>query len=54
MHKILYLSIKYKETDEHFIEHAKNAMNKIFEEYDVPAITKYFEEHYTKIYDKSL
>lgn len=54
MQQVLYLSIEYKETEEHFIERAKNAMNKIFEEYNVPAIKKYFEKHYAKIYGKSL
>ena len=53
MQQVLYLSIEYKETEEHFIERAKSAMNKIFEKYDVPAIKKYFEEHYDKIYGKS-
>jgi hypothetical protein len=54
MQQVLYLSIEYKETEDHFIERAKNAMNKIFEEYNVSAIKKYFEEHYAKIYGKSL
>lgn len=54
MQQILYLSIEYKEMEEYFTECIKNAMNKIFEEYDVPAIKKYFEEHYAKIYGKSL
>jgi hypothetical protein len=54
MQQVLYLSIEYKEMEEHFIERAKNAMNKIFEEYNVSAIKKYFEEHYAKIYGKSL
>ena len=54
MQQVFYLSIEYKETEEHFIERAKNAMNKIFEEYDVPVIKKYFDEHYAKIYGKSL
>jgi hypothetical protein len=40
MQQVLYLSIEYKEMEEHFIERAKNAMNKIFEEYDVPVIKK--------------
>ena len=39
---------------DYFIERAKNAMNKIFEEYDVPAIKEYFEKYYAKIYGKSL
>jgi hypothetical protein len=42
MQQVLYLSIDYKEMEEHFIERAKNAINKIFEEYDIPAIKKYF------------
>ena len=54
MQQVLYLSIEYKETEEHFIERAKNAMNNIFEEYDVPTMKKYFEKHYVKIYGKSL
>ena len=54
MQQYLYLSIEYKETEEHFIERVKNAMNKIFEEYDLSAIKKYFEEHYANIYGKSL
>ena len=29
-------------------------MNKIFEEYDVHAIKKYFQKYYTKIYGKPL
>ena len=29
-------------------------MNKIFEEYDVPAIKKYFEKHFAKMYYKLL
>jgi hemerythrin len=36
----LLYSIEYKKTKEHFIERAKNVMNKIFENYDVPAIKK--------------
>ena len=54
MQQVLYLSIRYNETEEHFIERAKNAMNKIFEKYNVSAIKKYFEEHYAKIYGKSI
>ena len=54
MQQILYLNIEYEETEEHFIERAKNVMNKIFEECNVPAIKKYFEKHYAKIYGKSL
>ena len=40
--------------EEHFIKRVKNAMNMIFEEYDVHAMKKYFEKHYAKIYGKSL
>ena len=29
-------------------------MNNIFEAYDVPAIKKYFEKHYAKMYGKAL
>ena len=50
MQQVVYLKIEYKETKENFIERAKNAMNEIFEENNVPAIKKYFEEHYAKIY----
>jgi hypothetical protein len=44
MQEVLYVSIEYEETEEHFIEHAKNVMNKIFEEYDVSAIKNYVEK----------
>jgi hypothetical protein len=44
MQEILYVSIEYEETEEHFIERAKNVMNKIFEEYDVSAIKNYVEK----------
>lgn len=54
MQQVLYLSIEYEETEEHFIERARSAMNKIFEEYDVPAIKNYFEKHYGKIYGEFL
>ena len=54
MQQVFYLSVDYKKTEEHFIERAKNAMNKIFEEYNVHAIKEYFKEHYAKIYGKSL
>lgn len=54
MQQVLYLSIEDNVTEKHFIERAKNAMSKIFEEYDVPNIKTYFEEQYAKMYDKSL
>ena len=53
MQQINYLSIEYKKSEKHFIERAKNAMNKIVEKYDVSAIKNYFEKYYDKIYGKS-
>ena len=44
MQQVLYPSIEYKKMEEHFIERAKNAMNKIFKEYDVFVIKKYFKK----------
>ena len=50
----IYLSIEYKEMEEHFIECANNVISKIFEEYDVRAMKKYFEKHYAKLHSKLL
>ena len=49
MQQNIYFSIKHKEMEEHFIECANNVISKIFEEYDVPAMKKYFGEYYAKI-----
>ena len=34
--QVLYLSIEYKESEEHFIERAKNAMNKFLKSMTYP------------------
>lgn len=52
MQQVLYLNIEFGEREVDFIERTKNAMEKIFTEYNVPAIKKYFEKHYAKIYGK--
>ena len=52
MQQVLYMNIQYGESEISFIERAKQAIEKIFEEYDIPAIKKYFEKHYAKIYGK--
>lgn len=54
MQQNIYFSIKHKEMEEHFIECANNVISKIFEEYDVPAMKKYFGEYYAKIHSKLL
>jgi hypothetical protein len=48
--QVLYLSIEYEERKEDFVLRATKAMNKVFEEYIVLDMKKYFEKYYSKLY----
>jgi hypothetical protein len=54
MQQVLYMSIQFEEKEENFIERAMDAMAKVYDEYDVPTIKKYFYKHYARIPGKLL